>query len=437
MNSAKLATNPVEAAVSAAVERFAPAKVWVAYSGGVDSTALLLAAARLRAEWQADLAALHVNHGLAEASEQWVSHCEAVCAALQIPLTAVAASVDRSGNMEANARAARYGVFNRYVGSRELLLLGHHVQDQTETILYRVFQGRGLSPMRASGRLVHGDFVRPLLGLQKEVLEAYANEHGVSWVEDPSNLDQSYARNFLRHQVVPLLKSHWHGLHEAVQRVARTQAAATDALVHSLASKPDCIDIAELPSQAAARQAWLRAYLTSRGVFLVSDRGLSEFCEQLETAGLAELQCEGAMLRAYDGRVYFERAGAETVAQDMTIALGERLTLPYGELSLVAADEHTAGAFIYRGPLEVRFRVGGERLRVAGKAQSTTLKQLFSEHRVPPWRRDSYPLLYDGAALVCVPDIALAQSDMSLAAPSSAYAIAHFKPRADDPRRNA
>ena len=143
----------VESLVGAALDEFAPTQVWVGYSGGVDSTALLLAACRVVSVHhpQIELTGLHIDHGLQAQAGEWAAHCRETCSKLGVPLVVQAVEVAGAGNMEANARAARYAVFEKHVQTDELLLLGHHQQDQTETILYRLFQGRGMAAMRSDG----------------------------------------------------------------------------------------------------------------------------------------------------------------------------------------------------------------------------------------------------------------------------------------------
>jgi tRNA(Ile)-lysidine synthase len=403
------AVNSIEALVQSAIEREPGGTVWVGFSGGVDSTALLLACQRVAGRYLplSKLRALHVNHGLQANAERWVEHCRVVCAQLEVPCTVASIAISPAGNLEANARTARWQVFAEHVDRQDLLLLGHHQQDQTETLLYRLFEGRGLLPMRSSGQVGAGRFARPLLSVERDDLRDYVAAHSLPWVEDESNQDTGLTRNFLRHKVIPGLTARWQGLHKAVQRVAAGNVATNAALQHTLASLADTVLLDQLPAEPAAHQAWLRSYLRSRGVYDVSDKALREFASVSGQGGHAQLDCGSAALHGYAGRLYFEKNAHTEQQTGQMLALGEHLAIGAGRLSLQPATPDDDLYFDYAGPLQVRFRQGGERLRIAPHGQTKTVKQIFSAARVPPWRRGRYPLLFDDKQLVCVPGLAV------------------------------
>ena len=347
---------------------------------------------------------------LQDAADAWQAHCEAVCAQLSVDLVAVAVTVPSSGNLEANARAARYRAFAEHVDAGTLLLLGHHEHDQTETILYRLFQGRGLLPMRTRGEVGAGRFSRPLLTVAPLDLRRYLAAQGLTWVEDDSNTDKRFTRNFLRTEVVPLLGRRWRQLHQALARVVSAQAAVQAALEHEMRHSGNRVPMSRLPGSPDARVAWLRAYLHSRGVYGVTDKALQAFVLQLQHAANAQLRCtDGVCLYLYDQHLHFVTAAqtaAHVVRPPASIAPGEQLQLPGGQLSLMAAQRGQAGCFHCPHPLRIAHRRGGERIILEGFSKS--VKQLLSEARVPPWQRDSYPLLYLDDELICVPNLAVA-----------------------------
>ncbi|MEE4281854.1 MAG: tRNA lysidine(34) synthetase TilS, partial [Pseudomonadales bacterium] len=160
-------SQPVEAALEQSLAAYPGAQVWVGFSGGLDSTALLLAARQVQQSRLADLQinAIHVNHNLHAHSSAWAKHCAEVCVALDVPLTQATVHVPTLGNLEANARRVRYVAYAQHLPPAGVLLLGHHQQDQSETILYRLLQGRGMLTIRPQGRLGSGHFLRPLLNL--------------------------------------------------------------------------------------------------------------------------------------------------------------------------------------------------------------------------------------------------------------------------------
>jgi len=406
-------------------------RVLVGYSGGADSSALLAAAVRVVAAHFAELQvfAVHVNHGLQADADSWQAHCAAVCAQLDVPLIIERVSVTEQGNVEANARAQRYAVFARHCTADALLLLGHHQHDQTETILYRLFQGRGVLPMRSRGQLNSGQFARPLLTVPPTELRTYLESLGIGWIEDLSNQDLRLTRNFLRREVVPLVSRHWQQLHQALARVGGAQAAMQAALEHELARAADCVPLAELPSGPAA-VAWLRAFLHTRGVFNVADKALIAFAQQLRDVPRAQLDCgDGCSLRSYDGQLHFVPALPVTDGGPATIGIGQQLELPGGTLSLKAAAAPGSGVLCCSAPLRIAYRRGGERIAQTGFSKS--VKQLFTEARVPTWQRASYPLLYRDDELVCVPNLAVAaghQAEVDTAA-SQGLCLAEWQPR--------
>ncbi len=412
--------SPVEALVHKTIKASSPGRVLVGFSGGIDSTALLLAAHAVTTAHYPDIKvqALHVNHGLQTAAKAWQIHCEQVCASLHVTCHVLAAEVSSVGNVEANARNARYQLFAEHVGPNDLLLLGHHQQDQTETILYRLFQGRGLMPMRNQGRVGEGQFARPLLALAQSELGNYVRQHGLTWIEDHSNADTQLARNFLRHEIVPLLQTRWQHLHRAIERVVSNQAGITEALLHEVAKYPDAVPLSALPSSPPARLAWLRAYLHSRQVYTLADRALAEFSEQLKGVSLAHLSCSAeTSLYGYAHNLHFVREFADTLPTHLRLRLGQTVTLARGQLALVETDSSAPLAFSYPGPLRVGFRQGGERLGAGAAGSGRSVKQIFNEAKVPPWRRSDYPLLFAGDQLVCVPGLAVSTPAIAATGP--------------------
>lgn len=189
-----------------------PKKVWVAYSGGLDSHVLLDLARKTFSNDK--ISAIHIHHGLSPNADGWVEHCEKVCSNLQIPLTVlwVDARVTDGSSPEEVAREARLKAFEEILQENECLLLGHHEEDQAETILLRLFRGAGplgLSGMPEKGKLGKGEFIRPLLGISKENILEYARAQKLEWIEDESNFDSRFDRNFLRHEILPQLKARW------------------------------------------------------------------------------------------------------------------------------------------------------------------------------------------------------------------------------------
>ena len=225
---------------------------WVAYSGGRDSHVLLHALAAGRERLPAPLGAMHVNHNLQSDAAAWAAHCGAVCAALDVACRdlSVQAHARAGESPEAAARAARYRVLAEVLPPGHVLLTAHHQDDQAETLLLQLLRGagpKGLAAMPAAAALGQGRLLRPLLDVSQAALRAYADRHGLAWVEDPSNVRLDYDRNFLRQRVLPLLRERWPGLGAVLARSAAHQADAAQ-LLDELAA----LDLADALSPPAS-----------------------------------------------------------------------------------------------------------------------------------------------------------------------------------------
>lgn len=421
----------VETKISKVLDQFQPDQVWVGFSGGLDSTALLAAAKKVQQRHypRIDLRAVHINHNLHADSEDWVSHCADVCTRLDVPLEQPSVQVSQAGNLEANARLARYAEFERRLTPTGLLFLGHHQQDQSETILYRLLQGRGMLAMRDQGPLGQGHFVRPLIRLPRRQLELYVRENKLSWVEDPSNADVTLQRNFLRSDILPRLLTRWQDVDGALLRVAQHHESTFDALVDTLSHLPDEFSARRLPQDPLTRRVWLRAYLTARGVFSVSDRGLDDFIVQQGHAAVATLRLDEASLYRYQDTIYFE-SKLISLPAPQALQAPVVIQLPYGELHLRAADPAEPMAFVAQGALQLDFRQGGETIKEASSGLTKPLKQLFNEAQMPPWRRSSYPLIFSRHELICVPEIAVRRRPVHSQSTGSASWLANFQSKA-------
>lgn len=209
---------------------------WIALSGGLDSCVLLHSLAAL--QLPVVLRALHINHQISPNATSWQEHCADICARLNIPFTAVKVDVKNTGRgIEDAAREARYAVFEQHLSSGDYLFTAHHSDDQSETMLLRLMRGagpRGLAAMAQARRLGQGILYRPLLNFSRAELEEYAQEQALTWVNDESNTNDHYDRNYLRNQVMPLLRERWPAFANKWQQTAEL-CAANEALIDELA----------------------------------------------------------------------------------------------------------------------------------------------------------------------------------------------------------
>ncbi|MEZ5558387.1 MAG: tRNA lysidine(34) synthetase TilS [Pseudomonadales bacterium] len=420
------ASDPVSAAVSTALAATDPlhrARLLVGFSGGLDSTVLLHALCSRGAR----PLAVHVDHGLHPDSSGWVEHCRRVCSALEVPLAAHRVVVSRRGSLEAAARDARYAVFHRLLNAAPgCLLLAHHADDQAETVLLRLLSGRGVYGIPESRPLGAGILVRPLLGLPRRDLQAYARTHELSWVEDPGNLDLTLDRNYLRRQVLPGLRARWPDVDRALLELLEQQRLEESLLLQTAGVS---LEHATLPlavlrlQEAGAAVALLRLWLLRRGVGNVPRHALRAFVAQLGSAEDRQprLDVPGGVLRRYGDAVHLIPDGP-ALADRYPVKVPGATELPHGVLSVVPDP---SGCRVI-GAAWVAFRRGGERLRVRGHTRS--LKSLLRESGVPPWERAHWPLLMDERGIAAVPGVALRDDPEPGGAVGACYRIS-FTPR--------
>jgi len=405
------------------LSRLPPAPAyWVAYSGGIDSHVLLHLLAARRGELPGPLAAVHVNHQLQHQSGDWEIHCRGVCKDLGVGFHSLRVDAKpRSGESpEAAARTARYRGLAAWLARDAVLVTAQHLDDQAETLLLQLFRGagpRGLAAMPERARLGRGWLVRPLLDANCEAIHAYAAEHRLRWVEDPSNTDLRYDRNLLRQRILPELRQHWPGLARVLARAAAHQADQLELADHlgavdlrDCSIKDDrCLSVETLLELSPARQRNLiRYWLAARALPLppqvVLERIREELCLSREDASPL-VHWPGAEVRRFRGRLYamapLPEHDPETVVE---WDLAQPLALD-GAGGLLSA--HPAPAAGLRRPapgsrIEVRFRRGGETLRPLGRGHRHALKKLLLEWDVPDWERSRLPLLYIDGGLAAV-----------------------------------
>ncbi|HET9694288.1 MAG TPA: tRNA lysidine(34) synthetase TilS [Steroidobacteraceae bacterium] len=407
-----------------------PPALCVALSGGLDSTVLLVALAELaqaRAQPWA-MRALHVDHGLHADAAHWslASHDLARSVGVPFEQVQVDASAAPGQSPEAAARDARYAAFRQRLDPGEVLLTAHHADDQLETVLLQWLRGGGLRAVAGMPPLApfggHAWHARPLLPFERVELERFARERGLAWVEDPSNADLRFDRNFLRRQVLPVLRRRWPAAARTVGRVAEY---ARDALaLEAEVARGDlqalrrglALDLARLRELPDARQrAVLRAWLTALDLPLPAAETLAALRRDVCVAAddrNPRTVWPGAHVHRYRGYLH---------------AAADRLSLPVegewhttqsrrydwsAQSSLELQTANGLGLSRARLPARVRIacRAGGEQFRPAGAAHRRPLRKWLQEHAVLPWRRMDLPLLLDAAGeVVAVADLVYAE----------------------------
>ena len=387
---------------------------WIALSGGRDSMVLLDLLHRWGQEHpEIRLQAVHVNHGLHPSASEWVLMCRSACEQRSIPLTVKTCRVqtDSGLGLEASARQARYRAFKDVLAQEDVLLLAHHANDQAETILYRLLRGsgpRGLAGMPKQRVLGSGQLVRPLLQIERELIEAWASAQALPFVDDPSNLDTRLDRNFLRSEVLPVIASRWPSYVSTLLRAgALQQQALADLNALPLATGVTCFNepllrfSSDIQHDQLASQ--LHRWLTLSGHLAPSHRRLRDFAQQALTAQAdrrPELRLEHYRLCRWRNSIVcaagIDQPGTSsnteppgTGALPSSCVVGEDIDGPWGRMYW-RLSEGASG--LPRGMLlQFRYRQEGERLTPLN-GRTKPYGQLCQERNVPPWWRHQLPL---------------------------------------------
>ena len=355
-------------------------------SGGIDSVVLLHVLHGLAPRFGYKLSAIHVNHGLSANAGNWQKFCSALCLELGIPYKALKVKVKKQRHgLEAAAREARRAALVK--SGADVIAFGHHLDDQAETVLFNLLRGAGLegaSGMPVVGKLGGKTLLRPLLDVSRDAIRAYAGDHGLAWIEDESNADESLTRNFIRRRVGPLLETRFPRWRENLARSARHFAGA------------------ELDAHRL-----LRAYLKGKGLRAPSEAKLVEMLKQLVSSS-ASIPHDGVVFRRYRDKVFLEKRREKSSFKPRVWSGESRLKLPSldGELRFKRVrGQGFDSTLLERNTFQIRLRSGGERLRTDARRPSRTLKNLFQEAGVPPWERERMPLLFCGDELVWAPGL--------------------------------
>ncbi len=444
-NSRKSNSNALQAHVADTLVAVLPAgsSIVVGLSGGMDSVVLLHLLQQISPQHSWRLSALHVHHGISPKADAWAAFCTDLCTNLAIPLHVERVDIAplRHLGIEAAARELRYAALAAQ--AVDYIALAHHQDDQAETLLLQLLRGAGVkgaaampfikrtsahtpSPLVGEGRGEGGapaNFIlRPLLDVPRAELLTYAKQHELQWVEDESNADDSYPRNFLRQRVMPLLEQRFPASSETLARSAQHFAEASE-LLDQLAQldaqnamQDGTLDVLRLRELDALRaRNLLRFFIGSRGAPLPSSARLQEMLSQL-----CHARADAALrvaFGAWEARRYQDRVHVFPTLPRLDAAWqmqwhGEReLALP--QLGGTLCFEPGAGVGLslqklQQGGVVVRLRQGAERVQLDARRPVRSLKNLLQEHDIPPWQRDTLPLLFCNEDLVAIPGLGVA-----------------------------
>ncbi|MFA5982937.1 MAG: tRNA lysidine(34) synthetase TilS [Methylococcaceae bacterium] len=396
------------------------ANFYLAYSGGIDSQVLLHLCVAIP-QIKQRLTAVYVHHGLQTAADAWAEHCVTTAKqwGIQCLVLHVNAAAEKGESPEEAARNARYQALSGLLSSRDVLLLAQHQNDQLETVLLQLFRGsglRGLSGMPDSMALGLGKMLRPMLAVSRGQIERYACQHQLTWIEDPSNQQDHYDRNYLRNQIVPLLQQRWPAINKTVARAAQ-HCAESQQLIDAITAQwfvkvYDDADQALLlqPLQIldlAVQHLVVRYWLQGFGLRMPTQAQLEQVFRQIASKDAGKnliLAIQGHVIRCYRNRLYCHPEGDQAGFVDgvwpaeqtyWPVDLHQRLQWVRSSKGILLSRWHSAH-------VEVRFRAGGEKIALPRRQGRHSLKKLYQEIGIPPWQRPTVPLVYLDGKLAAV-----------------------------------
>jgi len=412
----------------------------IALSGGLDSVALLQFVVPFLLHQCKSVEVVHVHHGLSENADEWAAHCQMLCEQVQVRCHIECVSVISAGEgIESAARKARYQAFRKYMRVGAILLQGHHMNDQAETVLMRMMRGagpEGLSGIPRMRAFAEGYVFRPWLSLSRELLESEMAKQSLSWIEDESNADLSFDRNFIRHEILPrLLSRHSNSLQALAHVAGRAKDAQSfmvswcqqqmPSLMSNQYADEQAINLSVLVTyndqeQRLLLRYWLDLFKVNHPAEKIFSRVWSEIIDAKSDAQ-PEVRWQSYRIRRFNGCLFF--LDAVQVNKDMfdlpvdlqSGKLPYKCVLPVGTLFIDVVDwddshfqaaKPSVGCVCFVRPpavdeiAVVRSRLGGEAITLQGNEHATSLKKVMQSHKVLPWKRARLPLLFYNNTLV-------------------------------------
>ncbi|MFC0308158.1 tRNA lysidine(34) synthetase TilS [Gallibacterium trehalosifermentans] len=391
----------------------------IGFSGGVDSTALLHLFAQLRQSKNIPVRAIHIHHGLSKNADDWLQHCEQICSEWQIPFISQKVLLNGTCNIEAEARAARYQAIQQVLQPNEVLVTAHHLDDQCETFLLALKRGsgvKGLAAMPVQTTLFSVPIFRPLLTVSRTALAQYITEHQLITIFDESNDDTRYERNFLRKQVLPVLKQRWQHFDQAVARSAQLCAEQEQLLqelltpiflTHLAADGSFTLDHFSSYSISKQRQL-LRLWLAHLQQPMPSQTQLEVLLNEVVNAEAdrqPELQLNARVVRRFQHKLYLTPLYQNLRDYILPIQLDEVIELPdhLGEVSCQQAQQFAVFAWQQHQlsiklpenyqQLTIRFHYS-KSVQISAHSTKTEIKKVWQKLNVPAWQRTRIPLVF-------------------------------------------
>ena len=428
----------------------------IALSGGRDSVVLSHALSTLRdlKQLTCSLSVLHIHHGLSPNADSWADFCRAFCQQQKLPLRVIQITVPKNSGqgLEAAARAGRYREFS--VCQSDWLALAHHQEDQAETLLLNLFRGtgaQGAAGMPSERRLDSGvKLIRPLLFVSRRSINAYAAQHQLRWIDDESNQNSHFRRNFLRNEIFPALETHFHGaqknlasaaanfsesalLHEALAQIDSTASSDSDGAI--LLARFN--ELSAVRAKNLLRYRWRKAGFRAPAVQWMEE-ALRQLANTKTTSSTTCLRTSEGELYVCQGKIFFRAASCdsgknETPSFSETVRWSGETHLGFegGTVHFIAATgKGLSKELLESNDVYLTRRQGGETLRVDPKRPRRAVKKILQEARIPAWERKQLPFLWCGEQLVWVANVGQAH-DFACQG-EEAGLIPCWEPRAND-----
>jgi tRNA(Ile)-lysidine synthase len=382
-------------------------KIWIGLSGGLDSVVLLHVLSQNPA-LKTKLSALHIHHGLSPHASDWQRFCEYLCQNLGIAFETEKVSLTAHSNLEEHARLARYGVFEKKLGVGDALVLAHHLDDQIETFFLHALRGTGIDGLSAMPMVYpkkHYTIIRPFLSIPRQEILAFAKYHQYSWVEDESNQNTDFSRNFLRQEVLPLIASKWQNYRETLSHTIASCQEVSHYLNQGIEIQSPKLSVDDLLAVDDFTKALIiRKWFRWHGLRLPNRHIIQAIQQQLlfpkRQDHQAKICWDGASIMVYRKTLYLEK-------DDKRFFDSVWVEFPK-DLHGVYAEKSSEGVSISPSDqIEIRYRQGGEKF--FWRDHHHSLKKLFQEWGVPPFLRQKIPLIYVNAELKAVVGFATLQ----------------------------
>ena len=391
-------------------------RIGVAISGGIDSLSLLNLLVDLLGK--SSIHALHVNHGISQDSDDWESHCRDASEEIGIEFHSWKINqMEVTSNSEANLRKKRYEFLTSWANHNDVICTAHHLDDQIETILFRLFRGTGINGMQGIKQktiMNNVNIQRPFLSFSKDSIKEYALSKNIKWIEDKSNLLSNYDRNYIRNDIIPLVNLRWPSYQESIIKFSKSAKTANK--LHNEIADNDLArvkvnNLTTLSLDHLTKLSEERAKnLLHRWIWFLSNKLIESVVvneiyhnviQAREDASpqvvIGKINLAGSYeIRRYEDYLYaipYSEKGQQNFSSSYSWDLLSSLSLPTGKLRVkkvfgkgIKVDKYSK--------VEVRGRVGGESVRLSNKKRSKSLKKFFQEKHIPPWMRNRMPLIY-------------------------------------------